>query len=86
MTKDELRELLGISELITVTREQIEQDLDSVLDMIEAGHSPILITADGKPDLLMFSWSDYKRRFSLLYSPEEFERIEEKLRQYKEAE
>lgn len=55
MTKDELRELLGISELITVTREQIEQDLDSVLDMIEAGHSPILITVDGKPDLLMVS-------------------------------
>ena len=86
MTKDELRELLGISKLISVTREQIEQELDSVLGMIDAGHSPILITADGKPDLLMFSWSDYKRRFSLLYSSEEFERIEEELRQYKETE
>ena len=86
MTKDELKELLGVNELLIVTREQIEQELETVLDLIDSGHSPILITADGKPDLLMFSWSDYKRRFSLLYSPEEFERVEEKLRQYKEAE
>ena len=85
MTNDGLQELLGINELLTVTREQIEQNLETVLDMIETGHSPILITADGKPDLLMFSWSDYKRRFSLLYSPEEFERIEEEMRQYKET-
>ena len=86
MTHDELKDLLSVNELLIVTREQIEQELETVLDLIDSGHSPILITADGKPDLLMFSWSDYKRRFSLLYSPEEFERIEEKLRQYKEAE
>ena len=85
MTHDELKEMLGVSELCTVTREQIEQELESVLDMIDAGHSPVLITADGKPDLLMFSWTDFKRRFALLYSPEEFERIEEALRRCKEA-
>ena len=85
MTHDELKDLLGVNELLIVTREQIEQELETVLDLIDSGHSPILITADGKPDLLMFSWSDYKRRFSLLYSPEEFERIEEEMRQYKET-
>lgn len=80
MTHKELKELLGVSELSTVTQEQVEQHLESVFEMIEAGHSPILIMSDGKPDLLMFSWSDYKRRFSLLYSPEELERIEEEMR------
>ena len=70
MTHDELKELLGVSELPSVTREQIEQELETVLDLIDSGHSPILITADGKPDLLMFSWSDYKRRFSILYEEE----------------
>lgn len=55
MTHDELKELLGVSELPTVTREQVEQELETVLDIIDAGHSPILITSDGKPDLLMFS-------------------------------
>ena len=63
MTHDELKDLLSVNELLIVTREQIEQELETVLDLIDSGHSPILITADGKPDLLMFSWSDYKRRF-----------------------
>lgn len=85
MTHDKLKELLGVNELLIVTREQVEQELDSILDLIDTGHSPILITADGKPDLLMFSWSDYKRRFSILYPPEELERVEEEMRRQKET-
>ena len=84
MTHEELKELLGVSELLSVTREQVEQDLESVLDLIDEGHSPIQITADGKPDLLMFGWKDYKRRFSLLYPPGELERVEEEMRRSKE--
>lgn len=84
MTHDELRKLLGVNELRTVTREQVEQDLESVLDQIDMGHSPVLIVADGKPDLLMFGWKDYKRRFSLLYPPGELERVEEEMRRSKE--
>ena len=85
MTHDELKELLGVSELPSVTREQIEQELETVLDLIDTGHSPILITADGKPDLLMFSWSDYKRRSSILYPPGELERVEEEMQRQKET-
>ena len=85
MTHDELKELLGVNELLIVTREQVEQELDSILDLIDIGHSPILITADGKPDLLMFSWSDYKRRFSILYPPGELDRVEEELQRQKET-
>lgn len=84
MTCEELQALLGVDELYTVTREQVEQELETVLDMIDAGQSPILITVDGKPDLLMFSWVDYKRRFAPFYPPEEFERIEEEFRRYEE--
>lgn len=85
MTHDELKELLDVSELLSVTREQIEQELETVLDLIDSGHSPILITADGKPDLLMFSWSDYKHRFSILYPPGELERVEEEMQRQKET-
>lgn len=85
MTREELQALLGVDELYTVTREQVKQELETVLDMIDAGHSPILITVDGKPDLLMFSWEDYKRRFALFYPLEEFERIEEEFRRYEEG-
>ena len=85
MTHDELKELLDVSELLSVTREQIEQELETVLDLIDTGHSPILITADGKPDLLMFSWRDYNRRFSILYPPGELERVEEEMQRQKET-
>lgn len=85
MTHDELKDLLGVNELLIVTREQIEQELETVLDLIDSGHSPILITADGKPDLLMFSWSDYKRRFSILYPSGELERVEEEMQRQKET-
>lgn len=73
-----------ISELYTVTRERIEQELETVLSMVDEGQSPILITDDGKPDLLLFSWEDYKRRFSHLCSTDELERLEEEIRQYRE--
>ena len=82
MTHDELKNMLGVDELYTVTREQVEQELDTVLDIIDAGNSPVLIISDGEPDLLMFGWSDYKQRFSLLYQPGELERIEEEARRY----
>lgn len=84
MTHDELKNMLGVNELHTVTREQVEKELDTVLDIIDAGNSPVLIVSDGEPDLLMFGWSDYKQRFSLLYQPGELERIEEDLNRYDE--
>ena len=84
MTHDELKNMLGVNELHTVTREQVEKELDTVLDIIDAGNSPVLIVSDGEPDLLMFGWSDYKQRFSLLYQLGELERIEEELRRYDE--
>jgi len=33
----------------------------------------------------MFSWTDYKRRFSILYPPGELERIEEEMQRCKEV-
>ena len=84
MTHDELKNMLGVNELYTVTREQVEKELDTVLDIIDGGNSPVLIVSDGEPDLLMFGWSDYKQRFSLLYQPGELERIEEELNRYDE--
>lgn len=84
MTHEELKELLGVDELFIVTREQLEANPDPILEKVSSGFSPALIIADGKPDLLMFSWEDYKRRFSLIYSPDEFARMEEEIKRYKE--
>lgn len=69
--------LPDIKSLKSVTREEVEMDLESVLALVDSGFSPIVITSDGKPDLLLFSWEDYKRRFSMIYPPEYFSEIEE---------
>ena len=84
MTRDGIKLVLGIEKLYSVTRVQLCENLEAVLDKIDAGCSPVLITAEGKPDLLMFGWEDYKRRFGAVYPPEKFEQIEEELRRYEE--
>jgi hypothetical protein len=52
-------------------------------EKVESGCSPILIYAEGKPDLLLFGWSDYLERFGSLYTAEQIAEIEEACR-YKE--
>ena len=84
MTREELKALLGVKDLYIVTREDLTSDTDVILKRVDNGCSPALIIADGKPDLLMFSWEDYKRRFALIYPPGEFERLEEELKRFKE--
>ncbi len=84
MAREKWLKMLGMDEMYTVTREQFIADPDAVFDKVSSGCSPILITADGKPDLLMFSWEDYKRRFALLYTPEEIRRIEEEFAKHEE--
>lgn len=70
----------------TVTREELIGQFDEILDKIHAGRSPALVVADGKPDLLVFDWEDYWRRFGILEPPGEKERIEELCRQKWEQE
>ena len=86
MTREELKILLDVEELITVTRDELEDRLDEILEKIDEGDSPVLIVADGKPDLLLFGWEDYKRRFAQLYSPDDWESIEGELTRHKEDE
>lgn len=86
MSRAELLDFLGMETLFAVTREQIETEFESVLEKVDSGCSPILIVSDGKPDLLLFGWEDYKRRFSLIYSPEEFERLERAFCEFEEEE
>ena len=86
MTREELKILLDVEELITVTRDELEDRLDEILEKIDEGCSPVLIVADGKPDLLLFGWDDYKRRFALLYSQDAWQSIEAELTRHKEDE
>ena len=71
---------LGVEELYMISQEELVADLDAVLAKANADSSPVLIIADGKPDALLFGWEDYKRRFSMLYPPGEFEKLEEEFK------
>ena len=74
--QEAVRDKIDIEKLPSVTREELEQDIDAVMERVENGESPILIRSAGTTDLLLFGWEDYLRRFPTLYTPEEIAEIE----------
>ena len=58
------------------TQEQVEQDFDSILDVVAGGTSPVLIKAFNGSELLLFGWEDYWARFSFFEPEGERARIE----------
>lgn len=67
----------------TVTISEFEKDFDTILEKCIAGSSPIVITEDGEPTLLLFEREDYWRRFGTLHAPTEKAEIEaEAMRRY----
>ena len=81
-----VRSKIDIEKLPSVTREELEQDIDAVMERVENGESPILIRSAGTTDLLLFGWEDYLRRFPTLYTPEEIAGIEAACLEIKETE
>lgn len=81
-----VRSKIDIEKLPSVTREELEQDVDAVMERVENGESPILIRSAGTTDLLLFGWEDYLRRFPTLYTPEEIAEIEAACLEIKETE
>ena len=81
-----VRSKIDIEKLPSVTREELEQDVDAVMERVENGESPILIRSAGTTDLLLFGWEDYLRRFPTLYTPEEIAGIEAACLEIKETE
>lgn len=81
-----VRSKIDIEKLPSVTREELEQDVDAVMERVENGESPILIRSAETTDLLLFGWEDYLRRFPTLYTPEEVAEIEAACLEIKETE
>ena len=76
MGRADILEFLNLENILTVTREQLIEDMDNILEQIDRGSGPVMVIAEGKPDLMLFAWEDYKRRFSMIYPPDEFKRLE----------
>ena len=81
-----VRSKIDIEKLPSVTRKELEQDVDAVMERVENGENPILIRSAGITDLLLFGWEDYLRRFPTLYTPEEITEIEAACLEIKETE
>lgn len=81
-----VRSKIDVEKLPSVTREELEQDVDAVMERVENGESPILIRSAGTTDLLLFGWEDYLRRFPTLYTPEEITEFEAACLEIKETE
>lgn len=81
-----VRSKIDIEKLPSVSREELEQDVDAVMERVENGESPILIRSAGTTDLLLFGWEDYLRRFPTLYTSEEIAEIEAACLEIKETE
>ncbi|MEY8404402.1 hypothetical protein AALA54_13890 [Oscillospiraceae bacterium 44-34] len=84
--QEAVRDKIDIEKLPSVTREELEQDIDAVMERVENGESPILIRSAGTTDLLLFGWEDYLRQFPTLYTPEEIAEIEAACLEIKETE
>ena len=84
--REVVRRKIDVEKLPSVTREELEQDIDAVMERVENGESPILIRSAGTTDLLLFGWEDYLRRFPTLYTPEEIMEIEAACLEIKETE
>lgn len=74
--KEIAQEKIDIEKLPSITREELEQNIEAIIERVEAGESPILIRDRRKADALLFGWEDYLRRFSMLHTPEEIAEIE----------
>ena len=77
---------LDFDSLYSVSREEFQRDFDAILEKVEKGAGPILITDQGLPDLLLFGWEDYWQRFGSLYEPGAREKIEAAIKRKYEAE
>ena len=77
---------LDFDSLYSVSREEFQRDFDAILEKVEKGAGPILITDQGLPDLLLFGWEDDWQRFGSLYEPGDREKIEAEIKRKYEAE
>ena len=77
---------LDFDSLYSVSREEFQRDFDAILEKVEKGAGPILITDQGLPDLLLFGWKDNCQSFGSLYEPGDREKIEAEIKRKYEAE
>lgn len=84
--QETVRDKIDIEKFPSVSRKELEQNVDAIMEQVNAREMGILIRNAGKADSLLFGWEDYLRRFSMLHTPEEIAEIEASCLKMKKAE
>lgn len=79
-----LEEKLNLENIPHFKQGELERRMDDVLQLIDEGHSPVMIHDNNDRRFLMFSWEDFFNRFGWLYSKEEIAAIEAACAEYEE--
>ena len=77
-------ELIDLEKVPHFRQAELERRMDDVLQLIDEGHSPVVIHDNHDRRLLMFGWEDFFRRFGWLYSDKEKAAIEAACAEYEE--
>lgn len=79
-----LEEKLNLDTIPHFKQGELERRMDDVLQLIDEGHSPVMIHDRNDRRFLMFAWDDFFNRFGWLYSKEEKAAIEAACAEYEE--
>ena len=79
-----LEEKLNLDTIPHFKQAELERRMDDVLQIIDEGHSPVMIHDHIGRCFLMFNWEDFFNRFGWLYTKEEKAAIEAACREYEE--
>lgn len=80
-----LEEKLNLDNIPHFKQAELERRMDDVLQLIDEGHSPVMIHDRNDRCFLMFAWKDFMNRFGWLYTQEEIAAIEAACREYEET-
>ena len=79
-----LEEKLNLDNIPHFKQAELDRRMDDVLQLIDEGHSPVMIHDRNDRRFLMFAWEDFFNRFGWLYTKEEKATIEAACREYEE--
>ena len=79
-----LEEKLNLDNIPHFKQAELDRRMDDVLQLIDEGHSPVMIHDRNDRRFLMFAWEDFFNRFGWLYTKEEKAAIESACREYED--
>lgn len=72
------------SSLRSISKEKLQADPEAAMKLAAEDDSPLIIRDSDGPDMVLFSWKQYWKRYGSLYEKGEKERIEKLCRKYSE--